>query len=147
MHIFPICMFIYCLVYRKIKSVKQKGEGCMKTIGNILWFILCGLWSSVVWFLLGCFLCITIIGIPLGKQCFKFAGLSLWPFGKDIVFGGGAVHLLANILWLLFVGWEMAIGYVVSGLILCITIIGIPFGSQCFKLAKLALMPFGATVV
>lgn len=118
----------------------------MSFLGNVIWFIFVGWWSALTWLAGGILWCITIVGIPLGKQCFKFAGLSLFPFGKEIEYGGGAFSLIANIIWLLIPGFEMAVGYVVTGLILCVTIIGIPFGKQCFKLAKLALMPFGATV-
>ena len=84
--------------------------------------------------------------IPIGLQCFKFAGLAFFPFGKEVTYGGGAMSLIANIFWLLLTGIPMAIADVVWGCILCITIIGIPFGKQFFKLAKLSLMPFGATV-
>lgn len=117
----------------------------MKTIGNILWFLLTGLVSAVVWFLLGIIWCITIIGIPFGKQCFKLAGLSIWPFGKDVDTDFEA-HPIANVIWMIFGGLMLSIGYFLVGLIWCITIIGIPFGKQCFKLAKLAIVPFGAEV-
>ncbi len=118
----------------------------MRIIGNILWFIFGGIVSGLSWILLGCIWCITIIGIPIGKQCFKFAGLAFFPFGKEISYGGGAVSIIANVFWLIFSGIELAIVYVVLGCVLCITIIGIPFGKQFLKLAKLALMPFGAVV-
>ncbi|MGI6203186.1 MAG: YccF domain-containing protein [Eubacteriales bacterium] len=91
--------------------------------------------------------CLTIVGIPLGIQCFKFAELSFFPFGREIEYGGGPVSLLANILLLVFCGLPLAITSAAIGLVFCITLIGIPFGLQCFKLAKLALMPFGARVV
>ena len=118
----------------------------MKELGNILWFIFGGLGSGLSWILAGVLCCITIIGIPLGKQCFKFAGLAFFPFKKEVVYGGGTVSMIANIIWLIFCGIPMAIGNAVIGGIWCITIIGIPFGKQFFKLAKLSLMPFGATV-
>ena len=89
---------------------------------------------------------ITIVGIPIGRQCFKFASLAFFPFGKEVQYGGGAVSLLLNIVWLILSGLPLALGAAVNGLVLCCTIIGIPFGMQCFKLAKLALMPFGAEV-
>lgn len=119
----------------------------MKTIGNILWFLLAGLWLGLGWWIAGIFWCITIIGIPWGVQCFKFSKLAFFPFGKDVDYGGGGVSLLLNILWILFSGCELAISALMIGVILCITIVGIPFGKQCFKLAKLALMPFGARIV
>lgn len=118
----------------------------MNILGNILWIIFGGLVAAILWVLAGCLWCITIVGIPIGVQCFKFAGLALCPFGKEVTYGGGAVSLVANIIWLIVSGIPMAAASAVWGCILCITIIGIPFGLQFFKLAKLSLMPFGATV-
>lgn len=117
----------------------------MKTLGNILWFLFFGLWSAVVWFVLGLLWCVTIIGIPFGLQAFKIAALVLWPFGKNVCSDFGK-HLIANIIWIIFGGLELALGYVVGGVICCITVVGIPFGKQCFKLATLSLSPFGARV-
>ena len=117
----------------------------MKFIGNLLWFLLTGLAASISWLILGVLWCITIIGTPFGVQCFKFAGLSLFPFGKRVNENFGS-HPIANFLWLVFGGLELAVGFAIAGIVWCVTIIGIPFGKQCFKLAKLALMPFGATV-
>jgi uncharacterized membrane protein YccF (DUF307 family) len=119
----------------------------MKLLGNILWFIFGGFVSGLSWIFSGLIWCISIIGIPYGIQCFKFATLSFFPFGKDVEYGGGAVSTIANIIWLIFFGIWMAIGHVITGALWCITIIGIPFGKQFFKLAKLSLMPFGAQVV
>lgn len=111
-----------------------------------MWLLLGGLEIALGWAVVGVILCISIIGIPLGLQAFKMAGLTLTPFGSTITYGGGAPSLVANIIWVIFVGLWMAIGYVVAGVINCITIVGIPFGLQAFKMAKLALWPFGATV-
>ena len=119
----------------------------MGCIGNILWFLLGGLWLGLGWSLAGILWCITIVGIPIGMQCFKFAKLAFFPFGKEIRFGGGAGKTLLNILWLLLSGIPLALEAALAGVILCVTIVGIPFGMQCFKLAKLALMPFGAEIV
>jgi uncharacterized membrane protein YccF (DUF307 family) len=119
----------------------------MKLLGNILWFIFGGFVSGLSWIFSGLIWCISIIGIPYGIQCFKFATLSFFPFGKDVEYGGGTVSTIANIIWLIFFGIWMAIGHVITGALWCITIIGIPFGKQFFKLAKLSLMPFGAQVV
>ncbi len=117
----------------------------MKILGNIIWLIFGGLISAIGFFLVGLLCCITIIGIPLGKQLFKFASLVLTPFGKKVNTKFGS-HPIANTIWLIFIGLWMAIGYVFSGLVLCITIIGIPFGLQAFKFVSLALFPFGAVV-
>lgn len=118
----------------------------MKFIGNLLWLIFGGIVGAVAWFIVGFLYCITIIGIPIGLQCFKFAGLTLWPMGRDVEFGTGTVSLLVNIIWLVFGGLELALGFFIFGVIMFLTIIGIPFGRQHFKLAKLALMPFGAQI-
>lgn len=118
----------------------------MSLLGNILWFIFGGFCSGLSWLLSGLIWCITIIGIPYGLQCFKFASLSFFPFGKEVEYGGGAMSTLANIVWLIFFGIWMAIGNMILGILWCITIIGIPFGNQFFKIAKLSLTPFGATI-
>ena len=121
-------------------------EVIMRTLGNILWFVFGGITSGLSWVVSGLFWCITIVGIPIGRQCFKFASLAFFPFGKEVVYGGGAFSLLANIVWLIFNGIPMAVCYTVHGLLFCLTIVGIPFGKQMFKLAKLSLMPFGAEI-
>lgn len=118
----------------------------MRTLGNIIWFFLGGFVISLGWLIIGVLLCITIIGVPAGVQCFKMAGLTLFPFKKEVVYGGKAGAFILNILWIIIFGWELALSYIISGLIVMITIVGIPFGIQCFKMAKLALMPFGATI-
>ncbi len=117
----------------------------MKSLGNIIWFIFVGFISFLVWTFFGLLLYITIIGIPLGRQCFKIAELIVFPFNRNVETNFNA-HPIANIIWLILLGWEIAIGYVVASFILCITIIGIPFAKQCFKIVLLALMPFGAEV-
>ncbi len=124
----------------------MKGEGNMSFLGNLLWFLFGGLINGLSWFLSGCLWCITIVGIPVGVQCFKLAALSFFPFGKDVVYEGGTVSFLLNLIWILVSGIPLAVEHVVMGLVFCITIIGIPFGLQEFKLAKLALMPFGAVI-
>ncbi|MCI5845862.1 MAG: YccF domain-containing protein [Oscillospiraceae bacterium] len=119
----------------------------MSCLGNLIWFLVGGVWQGLSWLLAGLLWCITIVGIPIGLQCFKFASLAFFPFGKEVRYGGGAVSTIVNIIWLLISGIPLAITAVLDGLLLCITIIGIPFGLQCFKMAKLALMPFGAEIV
>ncbi|MDE7274986.1 MAG: YccF domain-containing protein [Lachnospiraceae bacterium] len=119
----------------------------MSCLGNLLWFIFGGCISGLSWMLAGCLWCISIIGIPYGVQCFKFASMSFFPFGKEIVYGGGAVSFLVNVIWILISGIPLAIEHIAFGCLLCITIVGIPFGLQHFKLAKLALMPFGTRIV
>ena len=118
----------------------------MRIIANILWIICGGLISAVGWILAGCIWCITIVGIPIGLQCFKLSSISLNPFGKEVRYEGGAVSFLVNVIWMIVSGWELALANFILGCILCITIIGIPWGKQFFKIAKLALAPFGAVV-
>lgn len=117
----------------------------MNFIGNILWLIFGGLFNAIAFALLGIFLCITIIGIPFGLQCFKLANLFLAPFGKDVDLHFDD-HPIANVVWLILLGWELFVESVIIGALFCLTIIGIPFGKQWFKLAKLSLIPFGATI-
>jgi len=117
----------------------------MSTLGNILWLLLGGLTSALFWFVVGIIFYITIIGIPIGKQCFKFAELTLSPFGKEVRTKFDK-HPIANIIWLILVGWGSALSALITGAVLFITIIGIPFGKQWFKLAKLVLLPFGAEI-
>lgn len=118
----------------------------MGCLGNLLWFVFGGFFLGMGWLIAGILWCISIVGIPIGMQCFKFASLAFFPFGKEIEYGGGGVSLLLNIIWILISGMELALEAAVIGCIFCITIVGIPFGLQCFKIAKLALMPFGSRV-
>ncbi len=118
----------------------------MRVLGNIVWFILGGFVNGLSWLLIGCLWCITIVGIPIGVQCFKIAGLTFFPFGKEVDYGGGLGSFILNVLWIVLSGIPLALEHLMFGLALCVTIVGIPFGLQQFKLAKLALMPFGATI-
>ena len=118
----------------------------MGCLGNLLLFIFGGFLSGLSWCAAGLLWCITIVGIPVGVQCFKFASLSFFPFGKEVRYGGGAGSMILNIIWLIVSGIPLALEHLALGALLCITIIGIPFGMQQFKLAKLALMPFGSEV-
>lgn len=116
----------------------------MSLLGNLLWIIFGGLLSAIGWVIDGLICCITIVGIPFGMQCFKMAQLQLAPFGKNVRDKGvGVGGLLGNILWIVFLGWELCLANLVSALIFAITIIGIPFAIQSMKMAKLSLMPFG----
>lgn len=119
----------------------------MRTLGNIVWIIFGGFLSFLAWSLVGILWSITIVGIPIGMQCFKAARLTLAPFGLDVVNTGGAGSCLVNILWMIFGGIELAILEGIIGLVLCVTIIGIPFGVQHFKFARFALTPMGSRLV
>lgn len=120
----------------------------MKTLLNILWVVLVGFWTAIGWLGWALLLAITIIGLPFARQCLKFARFTLWPFGREAIPSPTASRLgpLGNLLWFI-PGLLMAIGYVIGGLLLCATIVGIPFGVQSFKFAGLALAPFGKEIV
>ncbi len=118
----------------------------MSILGNLLWFVLGGAVTGFLWCIAGILWSITVIGIPVGKQCFKIARLCFFPFGKDVEYNSGSGSFLLNMLWLCFTGWTLAVWATVIGLLFCLTVIGIPFGKQYFKIAKLALMPFGTIV-
>ena len=121
----------------------------LRTIANILWFILCGLWMAIAYFLAGVVACILIITIPFGIAAFRMGGYVIWPFGRTVVrqLGAGAGSLIANVIWVVLFGWWLALGQLIAGVLLCITIIGIPAGLVSFKLVPLAFAPFGKTIV
>lgn len=119
----------------------------MGTMGNILWFLLGGALTGLLWTFSGLLWCVTIIGIPVGKQCFKIAKLCFFPFGKNVVFDSRTSSFMLNLIWIVFTGWSLAVEASIAGIICCITIVGIPFGKQYFKIARLALTPFGAEIV
>ncbi len=134
-----MCEYIF---YITLKNIEEN----MKLIGNILWFLLCGVWLGIAWFICGLLWCITVIGIPVGVQCFKMTLVSFFPFGKDIILSQRTSSVILNILWFCFGGLELSVANCIAGILWCITIIGIPFGMQCFKLMKLSLLPFGAEI-
>ena len=120
----------------------------MNILGNIIWFLLGGFLTAMMYFIGGLVMCITIIGIPFGVQIMKLGVLALWPFGKEVEMNptSGCLTTGFNVLWIIFGWWEIALTHLVFGAILCITIIGIPLGTQHFKLAKYSLFPFGCTI-
>ena len=121
----------------------------MKTFGNILWFLLGGFIVAMIYYIVGLLLCLTFIGIPFGVQLFKFGTYALWPFGHEIVDKPdepGCVSTAMNIIWILCGWWEIAVIHLCFGIILCITIVGIPFGMQHLKMILPTLLPFGKTV-
>jgi uncharacterized membrane protein YccF (DUF307 family) len=130
--------------------VSAGGYGwVVRTIGNVLWLALAGIWLAASYAIAGALLCLTIIGIPFGMQAFKLAGFVLWPFGRVVVPSSGRISLFAtvfNLIWLVLFGWAIFTAHLVAGVVLCLTIIGIPFGVQSFKLSVLALWPFGRTI-
>lgn len=121
----------------------------MKFIGNILWLILGGILIAIYYWIIGLLFCITIVGIPFGVQLMKIGTFALWPFGHDVQSGPndtGCLSILMNVIWILVGGIEITMLHLTFGVLCCLTIIGIPFGIQHFKMALLALMPFGKEI-
>jgi uncharacterized membrane protein YccF (DUF307 family) len=128
---------------------KRLINTAMKLLGNIIWLILGGIVTAVEYTISSIILMITIIGIPFGLQTLKLARLALWPFGSNISEtgnSGGCINVLMNVLWIICGGFWICLTHLFFGLLLCITIIGIPFGRQHLKMAGLALTPFGKTI-
>jgi uncharacterized membrane protein YccF (DUF307 family) len=121
----------------------------MRLVGNVLWFVLAGLWLAIAYLFAALVMFILIITIPFALQAVKLAVFALWPFGRTVVQrpDAGAPSLIGNILWLILAGWWLAIGHLVTGILLCITIIGIPLGLGNFKLIPISLWPFGREIV
>ena len=122
----------------------------MSLIGNLIWFIFGGLLLGIGYLFGGMVLCLTIVGIPFGLQIMKLGLFAMWPFGGEVVPGNnasGCLPLLLNVLWIICGGIEVALTHLALGVVFSITIVGIPFGMQHFKLMMLALMPFGHEVV
>lgn len=118
----------------------------MSILGNLIWLIFGGFLSGIGYIIGGLLVCLTIVGIPFGKQAIKLGVATMTPFGRDIVVNDefdSSLSLVFNILWAILFGWEIAVSHFIHGLILAITIIGLPFAKQHFKLIPLALFPFG----
>jgi uncharacterized membrane protein YccF (DUF307 family) len=121
----------------------------MKTILNLIWLVLAGFWLAVGYVVAGLICCVLIITIPFGIASFRIAGYALWPFGRTVVDkpNAGAPSVLGNIIWVIVAGWWLALGHLVSGIALCVTIIGIPLGLANFKLIPISLLPLGKEIV
>ena len=121
----------------------------MKFLGNIIWLIFGGLITSIEYLVSSLLLMVTIIGIPFGLQTLKLGLMALWPFGSTVTDNdnsGGCICIIMNILWIILGGFWICLTHLGFGLLLCITIIGIPWGRQHFKMAALALTPFGKNI-
>jgi len=124
----------------------------VRTLGNILWLLLAGWWLALGYVIAGIVNIIFIITIPFALASFRLANYALWPFGRSVVFrdtgaGMGALAVIGNVLWLFFGGLALALGHLLAGVLLCLTIIGIPLGIASFKMVRLALLPFGSEIV
>lgn len=128
--------------------MRWHAEG-MRTLLNLIWLVLAGFWLAVGYAVAGIICCVLIVTIPFGIASFRIAGYCLWPFGRTIVdkrtAGAGAV--LGNIIWVIFAGWWLALGHLVTGIALCLSIIGIPLGVANFKLIPISLLPLGKDIV
>ncbi len=121
----------------------------MKTLGNVLWLVLCGIWMSVVYFVAGVVAMIFIITIPFGFQAFKMSNYVLWPFGRSVVRREGTSDfwsLVGNVIWILIGGWWLALAHLAIALVFFVSIVGIPFAVANVKFARLAFTPFGLRI-
>jgi uncharacterized membrane protein YccF (DUF307 family) len=121
----------------------------MRAAANVIWLVLCGWWMAIAYVIAGLVCFILIITIPFGIAAFRIAGYTLWPFGRTITArrDAGVGALIGNIIWIVLFGWELAIGHLVAGAIMCLTIIGIPLGIASFKIIPITLVPLGVQIV
>jgi uncharacterized membrane protein YccF (DUF307 family) len=121
----------------------------VRLILNVIWFVLCGLWMALGYLLAALICFILIITIPFGVASLRIGRFALWPFGRTVVErrDAGAASVIGNVLWILLCGWWLALGHLITGLLLCLTIVGIPLGLANFKLIPVALTPFGREIV
>src|SRR5215475_12347273 len=121
----------------------------VRVILNVIWLVLAGLWMAIAYALVGLVACILIITIPFGIAAFRIANYVLWPFGRTTVprRDAGIGSLIGNIIWIILFGWELALAHLVTGIVLCLTIIGIPLGLASFKLIPISLVPLGVQIV
>ena len=120
------------------------------TVGNAIWLLFAGIWLAIAYTIAGVLNMITIVGIPFGIQSFKLAGYALWPFGRMVVRREGrdaGLSTLGNVLWFFLGGFWLALTHLLVGMLLCLTIVGIPLGLASIKMAGLAIAPFGKQVV
>ena len=121
----------------------------MRVILNIIWLVFAGIWLAISYVLAGIVMCILIITIPFGIQAFKMANYALWPFGRTVVkkSSAGAGSVIGNIIWVLLAGWWLALEHLITGVLLAITIIGLPLAAANFKMIPISLVPFGREIV
>ena len=131
------------------RELKARGQGMLKAILNILWLVLEGLWMAIGYVLAGIVCFILIITIPFGIAAFRIAGYVLWPFGRTVErrATAGIGSAIGNVLWIILFGWWLALGHLIAGVALCLTIIGIPLGIASFKIIPVTLVPLGTRIV
>jgi uncharacterized membrane protein YccF (DUF307 family) len=121
----------------------------MRLVLNVIWLVLAGFWMFLAYLVVGVLWCITVIGIPFGIASFRIGFFALWPFGRTVVSkpGAGLGSGIGNVLWFVLSGIWLAIGHAVTGVLLCLTVIGIPLGLGSFKLIPVSLLPLGKDIV
>ncbi|MEV0648838.1 YccF domain-containing protein [Phytomonospora sp. NPDC050363] len=121
----------------------------MKTILNLIWLVLSGIWLAIGYAVAGVICFILIVTIPFGIASFRIAGYALWPFGRAVIRDpqAGVMSSIGNVIWFIVAGLWLAIGHIVAGIALCVTIIGIPLGVANFKMVPVSLFPLGARIV
>lgn len=122
----------------------------MKTVLNVIWFVLAGLWLAILYLIAAAIMAVLIVTLPFAKQALKLAQYALWPFGRTLIQSperDKGLSVVANILWFVLCGWWLALAHLLSGCLLCLTIVGIPLGVADFKMAGAALVPFGREIV
>jgi len=127
-----------------------RPPGAGSVVLNVIWVLFAGLWLAFSYVIAGIVMCVGIITIPFGIQCFKLAGFALWPFGRAVVKRpdrNRSLSAVGNVLWFFFAGIELALVHLLTGIALCLTVIGIPLGLGNFKMIPFALVPFGKDVV
>jgi uncharacterized membrane protein YccF (DUF307 family) len=121
----------------------------VRTLLNLIWLVLCGFWMAVAYLVAGVICCVLIITIPFGLAAFRIGNYALWPFGRTIEPrpDAGAASFVGNVIWIIFAGWWLALGHIVTGILLCVTIIGIPLAVANFKMIPISLVPLGSRIV
>jgi uncharacterized membrane protein YccF (DUF307 family) len=121
----------------------------VRTVLNVIWFVFSGIWLWIAYTFAGVLCCLLIVTIPWGIASFRMANYAVWPFGRELVDkpSAGVLSFLGNVIWVIAAGWWLALTHIVTGLLLCITIIGIPMGIANFKLIPVSLMPLGKEIV
>jgi uncharacterized membrane protein YccF (DUF307 family) len=128
---------------------RNKEEIMARAVMNVIWLVFCGLWMALAYVLAGLVCFVLIITIPFGIAAFRIAAYVLWPFGRTIEQqpGAGVASMIGNVLWIVLFGWWLAIGHLIAGALLCLTIIGIPLGLASFKIIPVTLLPLGVRIV
>jgi len=132
-----------------VHAVNRTHPGAVRTLLNVIWFIFSGFWLWLAYTLAGVLCCLLIVTIPWGIASFRMANYAAWPFGREVIDKptAGIFSLLGNVIWLLVAGWWLALTHIVTGLALCLTIIGIPMAIANFKLISISLLPLGKQIV